>query len=226
MRRHDGQLVERLAAVVAEAADTGQHGLHDGRGHGVARRRERLGDEERVAARDAVDRLGVGAGAGGQPPHSLPRQRDELEPVHRAAREHAEQALERVAGIDLVVAVREHQQSAGRLDPARGVREDVERRVVRPVQVLDHEHGRRLGRQLLQQRGEDVLDRLVVGERGGQRAVAPKRRVAKRAERPRRHQVVAGGEQDPGVLTASRANARIRLVFPMPASPVTTATDP
>ncbi len=97
VRRHDGQLVERLAAVVAEPADAGQHGLHHGRGHGVARRRERLGDEERVAARDAVDRLRVGAGAGGQPPHGLSRQRRELEPVHRAAREHAEQALERVA---------------------------------------------------------------------------------------------------------------------------------
>ena len=103
--------------------------------------------------------------------------------------------MQRVAGVDLVVAAGQHEHRADVLDPPRRVAEDVERGVVGPVDVLDHEHGRRLGGELLEQRAEHAVDRLLVGQRGGERAVAPGGGVAQRAERARRHQVVARGEQ-------------------------------
>ena len=51
VRRHDRQLVERVATLRPEPADAREHGLEHAHGHVVGRRRERLRDEERVPAR-------------------------------------------------------------------------------------------------------------------------------------------------------------------------------
>ena len=51
-RRHDRELVERGAAVVAQADHAREHRVGDARGHASGRRGEHFGDEERVAARD------------------------------------------------------------------------------------------------------------------------------------------------------------------------------
>jgi hypothetical protein len=103
--------------------------------------------------------------------------------------------VQRIAGVNLVVAAGQHDQRAGLLDPPGGVAEHVERRVVGPVEILDHEHGGRPCGELLEQAAEHRVHRLPVGQRGGERALAAGGRVAQRAERARRHQVVAGGEQ-------------------------------
>ena len=139
---------------------------------------------------------GVAAGAGRQRLHRVARQRRELDPVHRAAGERAEQAVQRMARIELV-AGRQDEDRADGLDPARRVAEHVERGVVGPVDVLDDEDGRALLGQLLQQRGEDAIDRALVGQRGRQRAAAPGRRVVQRPQRARRDEVVARRHEDP-----------------------------
>ena len=125
------------------------------------------------------------------------RQRPQRDAVHRAAGEHAEEAVQRVAGVDVVVAAGEHEQRADRARSAaprrRGRRASRRRPSGRP---------RRRARSAARRpsssssRAEHGVDRLLVGERGGERAVAADRGVPQRAERARRHQVVAGGEQD------------------------------
>ena len=62
-RGHDGQLLDRVAARRVEPADPGQHGVGDGGRHGDPRRGERLGDVERVAAGQGVQRGGVAPAA-------------------------------------------------------------------------------------------------------------------------------------------------------------------
>ena len=49
--RHHGELFERPLCGGVELVQPRQHGVHDGGGHLRVRRREHLGDEERVAAR-------------------------------------------------------------------------------------------------------------------------------------------------------------------------------
>ena len=92
---------------------------------------------------------------------------------------------------------RQDEHGGHRLDPPRHVAEHVDRRVVGPVDVLDDERRRRRGRELGHDRGEDAVDGAAVGERGGQRPAGLQRGVAQRAERPRRHQVVARRQQHP-----------------------------
>ena len=166
------QLVERLAALGAEPADARQHGLHHADRDGVAGRGQRLGHEERVAAGHAVQGVRVGAGAGRQLAHRRARQRPQREPVHGAAGEHAEEAVQRVAGVDVVVAAGEHEQRADALDPPRRVAEHVERGVVGPVQVLDDEHGGGSAPSSSSSAAEHGVDRLPVGQRRGERAAA------------------------------------------------------
>ena len=101
-----------------------------------------------------------------------------------------------MARIELV-AGRQDEDRADGLDAARRVAEHVERGVVGPVDVLDDEDGRALLGQLLQQRGEDAIDRALVGQRGRQRAAAPGRRVVQRPQRARRDEVVARRHEDP-----------------------------
>ena len=196
-RRHDRELLERLAAVRAQAANPGEHGLDDRGGDDVGRGGQHLGDEERVAAGDAVHGAGVGAGARGQPPHRRARQRRQRQPVHRAPGQGAQQALQRVRRAELVVAEGQDEHRGDRLDPPRQVAEHVERRVVGPVDVLDDERRRRRGRELGQDRGVDVVHGPALGERRLERSTGLERGVAQRAERPRRHQVVARRQQHP-----------------------------
>ena len=190
VRGHHRQALERLAAVRVQAAQAGEHRVLDAGRHLAGRRGERLGDEERVAARQRVDGGRIAPGAAHQRLHGVARQRGELDAVHRAAGERAEQTVQGMARIELV-AGRQDEDRADPLDAARRVAEHVEGGVVGPVDVLDDEDGRALLRELLQQRGEDAIDRGVVGQRGRQRAGAPQRRVVQRPQRARRDEVVA-----------------------------------
>ncbi len=199
-RRDDAQLVERLAAVRPEPRHARQHGLDHARRDGVGGRGQHLADEERVAAGHPVHGVDVRDRAGGEPLDRGARERPQRDPLHGHARQRPEQPLQRVARAGLVVAEREHEHGPDPLDAAGGVAEHVQRRVVRPVHVLDDEHGRRLRGELLEQRAEQRVDGRVGRQRGGERAVAAERGVVQRPERPRRQQVVAGGEQHPRPL--------------------------
>ena len=93
---------------------------------------------------------------------------------------------------DLVGPVGQDQQRGQVVDPPADVPQQVERGAVGPVHVLDGQHGRpvRVG-QLLED-GREHLPEVVRGEGGGERPAHVPHRVAQRAERAGRQQVVAG----------------------------------
>jgi hypothetical protein len=99
--------------------------------------------------------------------------------------------------VDLVVTVGRDCERAHRLDAAAQQAEDVEGRLVGPMDVLQHEHaGRRT--QLVEQRAENVV-RLRSGlDQAGE--LAPRRApdIGERPERARREQGVAGTREETG----------------------------
>ena len=196
VRWHHRQALERLAAVGVQPAQPGEHRILDAGRHLVARRGERLGDEERVAARERVHGGRIATAARGQRLHRAARQRRELDAMHRAADDCPEQPVQRMARIELV-AHRQDQHGAHGVDAACRVAEHVEGGVVGPVEVLDDEDGGPLLGELLQQRREDAIHRAVVCQRGPQRTVAARRRVVQRTERARGDEVVARRHEDP-----------------------------
>jgi hypothetical protein len=196
VRGHHRQALERLPAVAVEPAQAGEHRVLDACRNLVARRGERLGYEERVPARERMDGGGVAARADRERLHRAARQRRQLDPMHRASGERAEEAVQRVARVELV-AHREDEDSARRLDAARRIAEHVEGGVVGPVDVLDDEDGRTFLGELVEHRGKDAIDGSLPGQRGGQRTVAARGRVVQGPERARRHEVVACRHEDP-----------------------------
>ncbi len=108
--RDHGQALQRVLAGGAEQPHARQHRVLDVRRDLVGRRRERLGHEERVAAGERVDGVGVASGARGEVADRGPRERRELEPVHGRRGQHAQQAVERMPERERVVAQGQHEQ--------------------------------------------------------------------------------------------------------------------
>ena len=144
-------------------------------GTSPGRRGQHLGDEERVAAGDAVQRARRSPPASASTAARLSGSR--RDPLVRRGRDHAEQALQRLL---LLVAEGQHEDAGDRARSAAR-----RRRARRASRRRPSGRPRRPRRSppasSLHQRGERVV---VLAER-----------VAQRAERARRAQVVAGGEQ-------------------------------
>ena len=139
-------------------------------------------------------------------------ERTQRQPPHHAAAEAAEHALQRVLTGDLVGPVGQEQQRGQVVDPAADVPQEVEGGAVGPVHVLDGQHGRPVrGGQLLED-GREHLPEVVRGEGVGERPAHVPDRVAQRAERTGRQQVVAGtGEHPPGPQGAREPAHEARL---------------
>jgi hypothetical protein len=130
------------------------------------------------------------------------RQRGGREAVRDPARQRAEHQPQRVRAVELIVAVGGDHKRRQRLDPARQQPHDVERRLVGPVQILEHDD--RGSAQLGRQRGREVTRRRAVRDQLGELAA----HVDERAERPRRVERVARAPQHPRAVLAERAHAR------------------
>ncbi len=127
------------------------------------------------------------------------RQRGQLE-EHREARRHrTDRSVERVAGRDLAVAEGHDEEGGEGADASPDHHEGVERRLVCPVHVLEHEHGR-AGRklELLHEQGLDLVRRGAGGERARELGRDAASEVPERAERPRDREVVAAADEYPG----------------------------
>ena len=138
--------LDRLAGAVVERRDA----VADRR----AGRRERLRDEERVAAGERVQ---VGRVAARELAHGLRGQRPRLDPGDAGQRaEHAPDLGARVGpGREDQAPLREAAAEQG---------DDVERRVVSPVQILDHQRSGRVERGV-----QELLARAVLEGRGERR---------------------------------------------------------
>ena len=195
--------VDHAARVGAEAADARQRRVAQ-RGGEPAARGERLGDQERVAAGQprelgGVDPRGIGELAdrgGGERGQRHPR-------GVGAGGEVADEHGQRGVGGEFVVAVGDEHDDARVFHPAGEEPEDVERRRVGPVRVLEHGDGRRpLAQEGEQRAGEERARRRPL-EVGGE--------LAQRGERDRDRQRLAGADQErcpPLEPPAQRAHQR------------------
>jgi hypothetical protein len=140
--------------------------------------RERLDDEERVAAGPRVQRVRVDARRLCERGNRVGRQRGEPHALDRCAcRELAQHAAQRMARLQLVVAVRRHDHGRHVRETAGEEPQHVEGRLVGPVDVLEHEDRRPPGAQLGDERrghlvrdgfsGHDVFQRTagLLGDR-------------------------------------------------------------
>ena len=182
--------LHRLAGARGQARDPARgdlaHALRHARVLEVAAVPHDLLDEERVALGLAVQRgHEVGrrlAAEGGDELGDLaarePVERDVGE--HRVAPQRGDQLRERVAVVDLGVAVGAEEHRAPRLRRPDQMAQHLQRRAVGPLQVVEHEQQRRAGGDLGQQRGEGVEQPLALDAR-----VRLDRRAARRACRAR-----------------------------------------
>jgi len=107
-----------------------------------------------------------------------------------------------MGAVELVVAVGGHDQDRHRLHPAGEQPQDVQGRLVRPVHVLEDEHGRGRRPQLAGQRRHHRMRHRAPGHDRLQLAAGPLGDLQQRAEGARREQRIAGAPQDPRRLAA------------------------
>ena len=64
---------------------------------------------------------------------------------------------QRVRWVQAVIAIREYQQRRHRIDPPRAQPQHIQRRLIRPMQILNHHHRRRPPIQLVHQRTRHLV---------------------------------------------------------------------
>ena len=120
---------------------------------------------------------------------------------------------------DLVAAKTHDQQRMSAADASAHVAQKVERRLVRPVQIFEHDQCRRPG-QCGEKTAEDTQTLDIAIERGLQLTFDLFGDVEQGTERPRRLQSIAGAPIHRHMRRAAdSAKARNSDVLPMPASP-------
>ena len=171
--RDDRDELDEPSRVVVEPGGAPEHGVRDRRRQlGGRPRREQLGDVERVAAASRRRRRRR------RPRRATRPRRFESGAssiqTESSARDRAECSAERVGRRHLAAAEGEHEQRRKRRDPAAEHRDRVERRLVGPVDVLEHEHRR--PRRPLQLGDQQALDLVRRGARVRARSRARPRR--------------------------------------------------
>ena len=133
------------------------------------------------------------------------------EPVERrrwvsiaVAAQRGDQLRQRVVVVDLGVAVGAEEHRAPRLRRPDQVAQQLQRRAVGPLQVVEHEQQRRAGGDLRQQRGERVEQPLALDARLGLDRRAPRRR----AELGQQRREVGGARAEPLGGAGQRGAAR------------------
>ena len=160
--------------------------------------------------------------SGGELRHRCRRQRRRRDAVGDALGSSPSTMRSGWRSVELVVAVGGDHERGQRLDPARQQPEDVERRLVGPVQVLQHDD--RGSSEFGRERGGQRARRRALGHERGELAARLLGDVDERAERARCVQRVAGAPQDPRGRPSQ--NVRTSAVLPIPASPATSTNRP
>ena len=174
-----------------------------------------------VAAGAAVQLAGVDVCAG-QLRHRFGRQRRRRDAVGDPARQRAEHHAQRVRAVEFVVAVGGDHERRQRLDPARQQPDDVERRLVGPVQVLEHDdRGPSAARPRARRpacRASRLRPRAPRARRPPPRRCRPAGRAGAACTARRRRPT--------GPACRPSQNVRTSAVLPIPASPATSTNRP
>jgi hypothetical protein len=146
--------------------------------------RQALRHEERVAGRRAMERDRIDACAGRQRAHGIDRQRRHVDRGDGSRRQVAEGQAKRVDRSQLIVAVRPDEQDRQVVDPAPDHPQQVKRRLVRPVEVLeDDDRGRRPPPAQLGQEGIEDPGSVACGQCVPKASVRRLAQVRQRRER-------------------------------------------
>jgi hypothetical protein len=160
-------------------------------------RREHLGDVERVAVGLAVKLAGVEPVGSGQLADRPLGERRDREARDARGGKLPEHEREGVAAVELVVAVAGEDEGGDALHLAGQEAQDVQRRLVGPVEVLEHEDARAPSGELANERTGDLVRSRLTGDQLLELAVSHLRDVEQRAERAGSEQPLAGAPQDP-----------------------------
>ena len=193
-----GDRAEQRRGRRAQARGAGQDRVADRRRDVAIATGQHLGQEERVARRPAVELPRVDAVRLGELRDGIEREPRQLaagDPLRRG--QLAEHDPQGVAKLELVVAIGGDDQRRRRVHLAREESQDVEGRLVGPVQVLEDEHGRRAARELAQQGGRDLVRVRPTRGHACQLAAGVLGDVEQRTQGARREQRVARPPQDP-----------------------------
>jgi hypothetical protein len=173
-------------SVVKNAAP--ERAAHPGR-HRLGLRRQRLSHEERITTRPVIQLIKVDRRPVRQPQHRRPRQYGQLQARDRAAdRQLAEHDPQRMRVIELIIAIAAEQQRLNSLHATRNEPDNVERRLVGPVQILEDQHRRRRRPKLTQQRDRNIMSAGAALDSGPQLPLGHPSHVEQRSKRPRREQ--------------------------------------
>ena len=195
-RRYHGDGLEEPRRDGVEPRRTGEDRVAHGCRDLVWSRRERLDDEERVAAGLVEELVRVEAVRVGELRDRSRRERAELPPRYALARrELADDEPEWMGPVELVVAVGGDDQHRNRLDSAREEPEDVERRLVRPVDVLEHEDRRAV--RGARERRHHLVRHHVASDDGLELAAGGFADREQRPEWPRDEERIAAAPEDP-----------------------------
>ena len=195
MCRRDRDGVEQGARGRREPRGARQHGIAHGLGDFLSGR-EHLGHEEGIATRPRVEGGPVDAVLLGEARNRGRRQRRELESHARSRRsEFAEHLPERVKAAQLGLAIAHEQRHWQRLHASGEQAQQIERRVIRPMSVLEHEDRRRPPSKLAHQRSGEVEGSRPGVDRLRQLAVCAFGNVEKWSERTGSEQCVAGAPE-------------------------------
>jgi hypothetical protein len=197
--RDDGDELDQPALGIVEPRRAAHDGVGDRRRRIPVRARgEKLCDVERVAAAEREDEPGDVAGDRGD---RLGREGGELERLRVATADRADRRAQQMTGRRLAAPEREDEERGQRADATPDDGDGVERRVVGPVDVLDHEHGGLRARlELGKEQRLDVVRRRTGPERIVERRRGAAGKVAKGTERPRDRKVVARADENTRVV--------------------------
>jgi hypothetical protein len=113
--------------------------------------------------------------------------------------------------VELIVAIGGDDKRRNGLNPADEQPEHVKRRLVRPVDVLEHEDGRSAYAKLLDQRGDDLIRHRAALQQSGELAFRLLRDLEQWAQRTGREQRLAGAPEQAGRRAVAELTDQRRL---------------
>ena len=203
--RRDRDGVEQCARPRAQARRARQDRVAHGVGERCASRGERLRDVERIAGGPPVQDVRVRPVRVRQFRHGCERERLKGEARDGGRRQFTERDTQRMIALELGVATCDNDERRNGRHPARQQAEQVERRLVGPVQVLEYDDSRLAEAQLVEERAEHgARARTSVDQR---REVAARLdgHVDERPEGQRRLERFAGAGEHPCSVVESGA---------------------
>ncbi len=198
-RRNNGGGLEDVSRGGGESSGARKDGVADRVRDLIPFRRERLDHEERIAAGLPIELHRIDRMRCCELLDRLRRERHQSDardvPTRRELADHDAKGMR---GLELVVSIGCYDQNRRSVDPPREQPDDVQCRLVRPVQVLEGEDRRSSGTHVAEQRRNDLVRHRLACDDGGEFASRIVGDRNERSERSRREEWVATTHQQPG----------------------------